>query len=126
MSNKIKLAIVGSRNFTDETLFETVLLRYLDELGNPDIECIISGGAQGADTLADRWATDNYVPIKVYPADWNAHGKAAGPIRNELIINAATHVLAFPSKNGKGTQDTISRAQKKSLPLKVYYVDNPE
>lgn len=71
---------------------------------------VIQGGARGADSLAASWANSQGVPSETYPADWNKHGKAAGPIRNrEMLAAGADLVLAF--KGGRGTADMVRAAR---------------
>lgn len=72
---------------------------------------IIHGGARGADALADSWAVHSGVPFIVEPADWGTHGRAAGPLRNQKMIDAHKPdlVIAFPG--GRGTADMIRRAE---------------
>jgi len=43
---------------------------------------LVSGGAKGADTLAERFAKELGIDCEVFLADWNKHGKAAGFIHN--------------------------------------------
>ena len=62
-----------------------------------------------------RWARDNNIPLEEFIPDWKNKGKAAGVMRNTDIVNACDRVLAFPSRNGKGTQDTIKKASKKQV-----------
>lgn len=81
------------------------------------IDAIIEGGARGADTLAGNWADDNHVIRLTYPADWKKHGKAAGFIRNQQMLDEANPsiVIAFPG--GNGTKDMVERAKKAELPV---------
>lgn len=76
------------------------------------IAVLIDGGATGADHWARKWAKCQHgVEIKTYPADWQKHGRAAGPIRNQQMIDQAKPdlVVAFPG--GRGTADMIRRAE---------------
>lgn len=79
-----------------------------------DIE-IISGMAQGADTAAVDWAVINYTKVHEFPADWKTHGKKAGPIRNQQMIDEGNPdvVIAFPG--GVGTTDMIRKAKKHGI-----------
>lgn len=73
---------------------------------------IISGMAKGADSLAIDWAVVNWLRWEEYPADWETHGKAAGLIRNQQMLDEGKPdlVVAFPG--GRGTADMIRRAEK--------------
>jgi predicted Rossmann-fold nucleotide-binding protein len=76
---------------------------------------IIHGGAPGLDSLADKYAKAVGVEVKVYPADWKKYGKAAGPIRNQEMLDnePVDEVIAFPG--GKGTFDMCRRAREKGI-----------
>ena len=105
----MKLAIVGSRNFVDQALLDKTVDEYLEKQGVlPDL--VVSGGARGADTLAENWARKHKIPLIIFKPDWKTKGKAAGILRNTDIVNECTHMVAFPSDGGKGTQDSIRKA----------------
>ncbi len=76
---------------------------------------MIHGGAKGADALGARWAAENSVETVVVPADWETHGKAAGPIRNAKMLRLyyTYMVVAFPG--GSGTRDMIAKARAASV-----------
>ena len=85
----MKLGIVGSRTFGDYGM----LLKQLEQYTN--LTEIVSGGAKGADQLAEQYARDNDIPVKIFYPDWDKHGRAAGPIRNQEICQYADQVIAF-------------------------------
>lgn len=101
----VRMAIVGSRDFP----YLWMVSRYLDEK-RPDE--VVSGGAKGVDTAAEHWAVKNGVPFKLFPADWNRHGRGAGFARNQQIVDYATDVVAFQYNKSNGTADTITKALK--------------
>lgn len=84
---------------------------------------IIEGDARGADTQAGEIAWLHNFDLKIYPADWNKHGKAAGPIRNQQMLDEGKPdiVLAFHDdiENSKGTKDMVKRATKAGIPVQV-------
>lgn len=121
--SRMNLAIVGSRDYTNYHEFSKITSNFIKKYGKPDI--IISGGAKGADSLAKEYAKQHNIPIKEFLPDWSK-GLSAGPIRNSLIINNSTHVIAFPSRKGKGTQDSIKKTKNnnlKNIPLEIHYID---
>jgi hypothetical protein len=70
--------------------------------------------------LAGKWAESQGVTVEAYPADWKKHGRAAGPIRNQRMLDENPDILvAFPG--GKGTADMVARARKASLTVIVVH-----
>lgn len=124
---KVNIAMVGSRNFTNFNLFEQKVDEAFDNWGlkKNNVNRIVSGGARGTDTLAEKYAKKYNIELKTYLPDWKRNGKAAGIIRNADIINNSDYVIAFPSHHGRGTQDSIRKAKKSNPPKKVhlYYID---
>lgn len=86
----MNVAIVGGRDFDDYEQFKSCISGE-----NIQFKSIVSGGARGVDILAERYAKEIGVPVKIYLPDWTKHGKAAGPIRNRQIIENADCVIAF-------------------------------
>jgi len=111
----VKVLVCGGRNFNDYTrLF--VALRVAEQFHGKITE-IIHGGASGADTLAGQYAALWGIPCTVFPADWKTHGRAAGPIRNALMLEqgAPDRVVAMPG--GRGTQDMVKKAKAAGIPV---------
>lgn len=102
----INLAVIGSRTFTDGP----TLWAELDSMKDY-IRCIITGGADGADKLAEAWAVARGVPCLVIHPDWKQYGKAAGPMRNQEIIANCDEVLAYWDGKSKGTQHALAWAR---------------
>lgn len=116
---RIKLVIAGGRDFNDYDLLEETCNYMLSHLLNAyEIE-IVSGGAKGADTLAQRYAKSNRFKLTIMPADWDKHGKSAGYKRNQEMADYATHVVAFWDGKSRGTQHMINIANKDGLKCKV-------
>lgn len=105
----MRVLVCGGRNYKNIDKLYSVL----DAIhAITPISCIIEGGAEGADYLAARWsALADLNEHARFKADWAIHGKAAGPIRNQRMIDEGKPdlVVAFPG--GKGTSDMIKRAK---------------
>lgn len=110
------MAIIGSRTFTSMAL---VSERASELCANHQIVGIVSGGADGADTLGAEFAKANKIPLRVFKPDWSTHGRGAGFIRNKLIVDAADLVLAFWDGRSKGTQHAIAYAKQMNKPVHV-------
>lgn len=113
----INLGIVGYRNFNDYECFNENIKTFICNYGK--IDKIVSGGASGADHLAERYAKENNIPIIIHKPEWNKYGKFAGPKRNQYIIDDSTHLIAFLSPDSKGTYDSINKAKSKNIPLMI-------
>lgn len=93
----MRLLVCGGRDYGDRA----TVWRYLGSI-RPGVEVVIHGAARGADRLAGEWARENGIPEEAYPADWEAHGKRAGFLRNERMLREGRPdlVVAFPGGNG--------------------------
>lgn len=100
----MKIAVIGSRTFDDKKLLDVILSGY-------EIDLIISGGARGADSLAQEYAKERNIPAKIFLPDWSI-GRHAGFLRNTQIVEAADCVIAFWDGKSKGTLDSINKAKK--------------
>ena len=110
----MKTAIIGTRTFENYDQ----LCQIIGNLENKPTE-IISGGASGADGLAERYAKENDLPLTIHLPNWKDHGKAAGPIRNQVIVEKCEQLVAFWDGQSKGTNHTIKTAQAKGKNTKV-------
>lgn len=118
----IKLAIVGSRSFEDYDFFKKKIDDWIEKYGRP--HSIISGGAKGTDTLASKLANEKNIPLEVHYPDYDKYlGKIAPLMRNIKIAESCTHMIAFPSKNGSGTQHAISQALKLKKEVITHFID---
>lgn len=106
----MKVAIVGYRNFDDYDIFENYILDW--ELSNGKITNIISGGCNGIDKLAEKYAIKYDIPTTIHEALWDKYGKSAGPIRNKKIVDDCDYLIAFLSSKSVGTKITIDMAKK--------------
>lgn len=112
-------AIVGWRNMSDYDYFCKVVDQYY--IGSmPHFDAIVSGGAPGADTLAEQYAKQHAISIIVFNANWEQFGRAAGPLRNKQIVEFADMMIAFLAEGSKGTANSISLAKSKGIPVFIY------
>jgi len=114
----IKLAIVGSRSFDDyDHLVKSILENFPDLSA---IKLIVSGGAKGADKLAERFASEHKIPIQIIKPDWSL-GRHAAMLRNKSIVDCVDTVIAFWDNVSNGTEDTIKYTKK--VKKKLYMIN---
>lgn len=90
----------------------------LDKLASVhNITEIISGHARGADQIAEMYADEKGIPVRVFPADWDKYGKKAGYIRNKKMLDEGQPdlVIAFPG--GRGTEMMCILAEMADIPV---------
>lgn len=111
----MRILICGSRDFNevDEILY------VFENLSKDDI--IIHGGARGADSIAGWIAKQRGMEVKEFPAQWKKHGRAAGPIRNQQMINEGKPDKAYAfykdKSKSRGTADMVRRCKKAGIPI---------
>ena len=109
-----RILVCGGRDFDDFEVVYVALAPFI----RSGVTTIIHGGARGADDLAGQFAALWSLAVEVYPADWDTHGRAAGPIRNKQMLEEGKPdlVIAFPG--GKGTANMIGQAKEAGIPVR--------
>lgn len=117
--NACRVIVAGSRGFFEYDLMS----RELDKLFNESKEftgCnikIISGMADGADSLAIRYADERKLTKILFPANWKRFSRVAGFLRNEDMLSVATHLVVFWDGKSSGTNHMIEIAKAKGIPV---------
>ena len=115
----VRVAIVGSRNYKDLSEVREYVLSL------PQGTVIITGGANGVDSVAAAAAEDAGLKVVVHAAEWALYGKAAGPIRNRKIVEDCDKLVAFWDDESPGTKNSISLASKAGKLEKVFRCNKP-
>lgn len=115
----INIGVVGSRSFNSYYVVKTLIDEYRKQhnLLNNDYIKIISGGANGADSLGKQYSITNNIELIEYLPNWDKYGKRAGMIRNRDIWKKSNVIFVFWDGYSKGTEDTILNCDK---PLIIY------
>jgi len=104
----MKILVCGGRDYNDTNKINQTLTELAPN-------CVIHGGARGADILAAQWAKSKGIPAVEVLANWDYYQKAAGPIRNKWMLEFCEPdiVVAFPG--GRGTANMIEQAEAKGI-----------
>lgn len=110
--------VCGGRKFDDDVFLDQRLGQIVIQRGRPRV--VIHGAATGADTLAARWATSEGIfvirePIVKY--EWDEYGAAAGPRRNQRMIDLHHPTLVIAFSGGHGTADMVARARRAGIEI---------
>lgn len=119
----MRVIVTGDRHWRPHELAEQVLNRLLARYGPGLI--IVHGAATGIDAAFAEACDDIGIEHEPHPASWDEHGKAAGPIRNQQMVDAgALMCLAFHRaiSASRGTRDCVSRALAAGIPC--YLIDS--
>lgn len=113
------LIVAGGRDFEDYDLMCRVLDTFLGSTLALTPVVIVSGGARGADRLAERYAYERKLPLMVVLADWDRHGKRAGHLRNEEMGSISDGLVAFWDGESRGTRHMIAHMRQQGKPTKT-------
>lgn len=102
--------IVGSRSIKDFDISEYV---------PPEADLIISGGANGVDSIAEKYADDHRLSKLILRPRYDLYGKAAPLKRNEIMVDLADAILIVWDGKSRGTMYTVKYARRKNKNLTV-------
>jgi hypothetical protein len=101
----MRILVCGGRDFGDRVRLESVLDRY-------QFTVLITGMARGADFQAWAYAKRKNIPTLEFPAKWEIHGKRAGYLRNQQMLDEGKPELVIAFPGGDGTAMMIRLAIK--------------
>lgn len=83
---------------------------------------VVSGAARGVDRLGEEWAQKNNVAVKLFPAQWELHGRGAGHRRNLQMAYYSEALIAIWDGSSVGTEHMIESAKRNRLKVLVFNV----
>ena len=118
-----RVIIAGSRHYADYSQLRDVCDNLLADKCQTHRIVIVSGGAQGADSLGENYARERGYALKRYPAQWDKYGRAAGPIRNAEMARNADALVLFWNGKSRGSLNMKEEAEKIGLPVRTIMID---
>ncbi|MGY1439492.1 DUF2493 domain-containing protein [Streptomyces reniochalinae] len=124
MNDTYRVLVTGSRSWTAELVTWHALDQARDTTPAGRTLVIVHGGCpKGADQVAHNWAQGHAVATEVHPADWATHGRAAGPIRNQLMVRRGADLcLAFIHNGSRGASHTAGLAEAAGIPTRRFTI----
>ena len=119
MPKDYRLVVAGCRDFHDYSVASSEITKHLQKLDAEYSVIIVSGCAEGADKLGERYASEHNLTVERFPADWERYGRGAGPKRNAQMAKVADGVLVFWDGKSRGTKNMIENAKKANKPYVI-------
>ena len=123
MAAGLRILVTGSRSWGHESTVTKALFNYWRSSGAPADAVLVHGGAPGVDSIAAAfWTIVLHLETECYQADWERLGGAAGPVRNQAMVNSGADIclgfpVAHPLGRRSGTVDCMDRAAKAHIPV---------
>lgn len=114
-----RLVVAGSRDFNNYDMLCSALDEVIGELKAEYNVTIVSGTANGADKLGEKYAEKHGLKIERHPANWGRYGRGAGPIRNAEMVKASDGVVVFWNGESTGAKNIIDCAKAENHLIKV-------
>lgn len=108
----MRLIIAGSRHYPAGKADELVA-KAMQHVPRPAV--VLCGCATGIDEAGERWAAANGIPVERHPADWEKHGRAAGPLRNREMAEAADALVLIWDGRSRGSANMLTEARQRKL-----------
>lgn len=126
----MRVLVCGGRHYSDWVKVRQVLgdicdkhSIYYSQSDNwlPSDIIIITGACPtGADDLAASFAMVYWTQYESFPADWKKHGRTAGPIRNQHMLDEGKPDLVVAFTGGRGTADMVRRSREAGVEVREF------
>ncbi len=115
----VRVVIAGCRNYNNYKEAKEYIDHCISNIRKENTIIIVSGGADGADALGERYAAENGLKLERYPADWEKYGRSAGPKRNRQMAEIGDYVICFWDGQSRGTKSMIEYAKKLGKSIRI-------
>ena len=115
----LRVIVCGSREWTNKRAIYEAIKEVAPDGKARNLTVVHGGCPRGADRLVHELLRGD---CEVHPADWDAHGRAAGHIRNRKMAQLGADIcLAFWDGKSRGTKNMIEEAEKAGIPVKIVW-----
>ncbi|AGA30703.1 DUF2493 domain-containing protein [Singulisphaera acidiphila] len=121
----IRVLITGDREWACLGIAEAVVTRLVARYG-PGV-VIVHGGAKGVDLSFELAAREQELATEVHEADWEKHGRKAGPLSSQEMVDLGAELAIVVHRNLVGsrvTKDCVRRCLEAGIP--VWLIDSEE
>jgi hypothetical protein len=115
----MKVIVAGSRTICDYHIVNTAIWA-----SGFKITEVVSGGARGVDTLGERWAKLNRIPVRRFLAEWEKFGRSAGPRRNEQMAYYGDALILIWDGKSAGSRNMLNIARARRLKIAAFVLQS--
>ena len=122
MRTPYRVLVTGSRDWTSRMTIKRAMIEVWEAAMRPDDIVLISGAnPKGADHIAEQCAIDCGWKVERHPAQWDKWGKAAGPRRNNEMVESGVDVcIAFIKDNSRGATNCSQTAMRAGVTTRIW------
>lgn len=112
------ISVSGSRSFNNYQQLNEIMNHF-----KPWITHVNHGGAQGLDSMVERWCNENSIPTTIYKPQYQHANDRQAPLRRNIdIVRNTSFLLAFPTSDSRGTWHAVNEAKKMGITVYVHNV----
>ncbi|SIO15935.1 Protein of unknown function [Singulisphaera sp. GP187] len=120
-----RVLVTGDREWACLGIAEAIVTRLTARYG-PEL-VIVHGGAKGVDLSFELAAREQELATEVHEPDWEKHGRKAGPIRSQEMVDLGAELAIAVHRDLAGsreTKDRVRRCLEAGIP--VWLIDSEE
>lgn len=112
-SREFRVLVTGGRAYPDCEAVFARLATCRESAARNGLKLIVIHGdcPTGADHWVALWCRREGVEERRFPAQWDLHGRSAGPRRNQQMLNEGQPDMVLALPGGRGTADMVRRAR---------------
>lgn len=118
----MKLIIAGGRDVTKQEFNQAMFWFQSITMGVVITEVVSGACPTGADHWGEEWAKARGIPVKPFPADWEKHGKSAGPKRNRQMAEYGDRLLSIWDGKSPGTKNMNYEMKRAGKIANIWFV----
>lgn len=116
----MRVIVAGTRDLATPRAVLIRLIAALAETLPGRVGTVLSGASGVVDRAGEAWAGGN---VERFPADWQTHGRGAGPIRNQQMVGSADALILVWDGRSRGSADVLQRARAAGLAIRQAIVE---
>ncbi len=117
----MRILVTASRDWDDEQVINDAIENATRGISWHKVTIVVGDCPTGGDRITAAWAAEREVDLEIHAARWDLYGRAAGPIRNNEMVDSGVDIcLAFIKSNSRGATQCAAYAEATDIPVRRY------